>query len=567
MQLDDVVLFCEDFINGRVTNGQVLRLGKVMSDASVGATSEGPVEEVVLRGNEIKPIHLRLSNLPVAHPGSCGSTIRARSVKKNSIATQVRPSLLGIQSSPAETKDQSTSTDKRIFWNFVKCREPSGTKTKTGVTSCDDEDAETTPAESQRETTLIAVGVVDCDGTDRKNIQNSLEVNSDSARYAVSTHISTCNSQETRNSFPISSQGERDLKEFALRHSSRVRRKPLKLLEAGETYVEPSLGIESANEDVHEMKPCIDEIGVELVHNNRLHDREIHLAENEIQEINEATADTIELILGSAPIEVECAPDGICPGNSHKTVKFPRSKPTKRPSSVVVETSDWKKFRCDSCAFGTNNVRSMSAHNKLHKMSDNICYYCELKFEGKKSLELHMLEHSNQTMPFFCRFCQQHFQSRTQLMLHLPKHSDEKPYICEVCSVGFKWKNALKNHMITHENKKEHLCDICGYATAHRCQLKAHRLVHTGDTIRCPHEGCNYHATKTQNLKYHLLTHTQEKAHQCEVCGTSFSLVKNLKRHMLLHTSQKTHKLVLSWYFNSEFCFCLVYSFIILDSL
>lgn len=551
MQLDDVVLFCEDFINEKVTISQVLKLGKVVSDASVGATSEGPTpaEEVVVRGNEMKPIHLLLSNLPVAHPSSCGNTTRARSVKKNSIATQVRPSLLGIQSSPAEMKDQSTSTDKRIFWNFVRYKEPSGIKMKAGVAICDDENMETTPAESQQAATLIAVGVVDCDRTVEKNSQNSLDalsgVKCDNAGLVDSTHTNAYSNQEIQNTSPISSQGDKDHKESAVRHSSRVRRKPLKLLEAGETYVEPSLGIESANKDIHEMNPSPDKTCHELVHNDRLQDQEIQLAGNEIAEGNEITAGTIELILASTPVEVEHALDSICPGNPQTAAKFSRSKMKKRPASLLGETtSDWKKFRCDSCAFGTNNVRSMSAHNKLHKISDNICYYCELKFEGKKSLELHMLEHTNQTMPFFCRFCQQHFQSRTQLMLHLPKHSDEKPYICEVCSVGFKWKNALKNHMITHDNKKEHLCDICGYATAHRCQLKAHRLVHTGETIRCPQEGCNYHATKAQNLKYHMLTHTQEKAHQCEVCGTSFSLVKNLKRHMLLHTSQKTHKLV-----------------------
>lgn len=555
MQLDDVVLFCEDFINEKVTNSQVLKLGKVVSDAnSAGPT---PVEEVVIRGSDVKPIHLLLSNLPVVHSGSCGSTTRARSVKKNSIATQVRPSLLGIQSSPAEMKDQSTSTDKRIFWNFVRYREPSGTKAKAGVTICDDENTETTPTESQQAATLIAVGVVDCDRTDEKTSQNLSGVKSETAGSVDSTHTDTYNDQDTRNVSPISSQGDKDQREIAVRHSSRVRRKPLKLLESRETYVAPSLGIETANKDIHEMKPSPEKMCLEFEPHNRLQDQEIQMTENELADSNEVTAGAIELILASAPIEVESALDSICPESPETPAKFSRLKMKKRPASLLGETLDWKKFRCDSCAFGTNNVRSMSAHNKLHKISDNVCYYCELKFEGKQSLELHMVEHSNQTMPFFCRFCHQHFQSQTQLMLHLPKHSDEKPYICEVCSVGFKWKNALKNHMITHDNKKEHLCDICGYATAHRCQLKAHRLVHTGQTIKCPQEGCNYHATKTQNLKYHMLTHTQEKAHQCEVCGTSFSLVKNLKRHMLLHTSQKTHKYVSS-YFNFEL-FCVIH--------
>jgi hypothetical protein len=39
-----------------------------------------------------------------------------------------------------------------------------------------------------------------------------------------------------------------------------------------------------------------------------------------------------------------------------------------------------------------------------------------------------------------------------------------------------------------------------------------------------------------------MLTHTQEKPHQCEICGQSFSLVKNMKRHALLHTDDRPHK-------------------------
>lgn len=71
--------------------------------------------------------------------------------------------------------------------------------------------------------------------------------------------------------------------------------------------------------------------------------------------------------------------------------------------------------------------------------------------------------------------------------------------------------------MVTHSATKDHLCDICGFSTAHKSQLKAHHLIHTGDTFKCPEPGCHFEATKRQNLKYHMVTHTQEKAHQCEV--------------------------------------------------
>jgi KRAB domain-containing zinc finger protein len=111
-----------------------------------------------------------------------------------------------------------------------------------------------------------------------------------------------------------------------------------------------------------------------------------------------------------------------------------------------------------------------------------------------------------------------------------------KPFVCEICQTGFKWKHALKCHMATHSNTKEHLCDVCGFSTAHKSQLKAHKLIHTGDTFKCEYPNCKFQSIKKQSLKYHMLTHTQEKPHQCEICGQSFSLVKNMKRHALLHT-------------------------------
>ena len=194
--------------------------------------------------------------------------------------------------------------------------------------------------------------------------------------------------------------------------------------------------------------------------------------------------------------------------------------------------------RCPDCDYTTNKVRQMANHKKLHCIEKNICYYCNEKFSNRSSLNDHMEKHKG-PLPYFCSLCDSRFKTRAQLKIHLPKHSDEKPFRCELCPAGFKWKHALKGHMVTHTKVKDHLCDICGYATAHKSQLKAHRLIHTGQTYKCTHAGCTFQATKTQNLKYHMLTHTREKPHQCEICGQAFSLVKNLRRHMLLHSAEK----------------------------
>jgi hypothetical protein len=199
------------------------------------------------------------------------------------------------------------------------------------------------------------------------------------------------------------------------------------------------------------------------------------------------------------------------------------------------------KYSCEHCSFSTAKLKELSIHQREHQHEQNMCSFCDHRAETYEALQIHLSRHEG-PFPHFCEFCDKRFKTQTQLKFHIPKHSDEKPFVCDVCAMGFKWKHALKSHMIVHSAEKNHLCDVCGYATAHKSQLKAHRLIHTGDTFKCNFPGCKFQAIKKQNLKYHQLTHTREKPHQCEICGQSFSLVKNLRRHMMLHSTYKPHQ-------------------------
>ena len=146
-----------------------------------------------------------------------------------------------------------------------------------------------------------------------------------------------------------------------------------------------------------------------------------------------------------------------------------------RRKSVDVVDSAGGKFQCSVCAFSTNNVRKISAHNREHGRANNVCYYCERRFESSGELSRHADDahaddiRTNAT-PFVCSSCPARFRTRTQLVAHLPKHSSSRPFICARCGASFKWRNTLYNHAATHTARKEHLCDICGYATAHRGQ-------------------------------------------------------------------------------------------------
>lgn len=202
-------------------------------------------------------------------------------------------------------------------------------------------------------------------------------------------------------------------------------------------------------------------------------------------------------------------------------------------------------FACEQCSFTTRKQMEFNDHSLEHFYAEKKCLHCDYEFNHQDvSMEMFKKHVKNHLMAeeFACNFCSKKFPRKVQLSQHLRKHSKLKQFSCIYCEASFKWKQALTTHMITHKKTKDHLCDVCGFATAHRSQLKAHNLIHTGDTFKCQEEGCTYETNKRSNLKFHMITHTRVKAHQCEICGTSFTLVKNLKRHMLLHKAERRYR-------------------------
>ncbi|VDI60986.1 Hypothetical predicted protein, partial [Mytilus galloprovincialis] len=59
----------------------------------------------------------------------------------------------------------------------------------------------------------------------------------------------------------------------------------------------------------------------------------------------------------------------------------------------------------------------------------------------------------------------------------------------------------------THTDNKHHDCDVCGKTFSQRGYLRIHKRIHTG-----------------------------ERPHDCDVCGKEFSQSGTLKNHMITHT-------------------------------
>lgn len=72
-------------------------------------------------------------------------------------------------------------------------------------------------------------------------------------------------------------------------------------------------------------------------------------------------------------------------------------------------------------------------------------------------------------------------------------------------------KDILKNHIITHSSEKLHKCNICQKLYAHKGKLNIRR--------------------KKNVLKMHMFTHTKESPHKFNICQKSYTYKFELNNH------------------------------------
>lgn len=154
-------------------------------------------------------------------------------------------------------------------------------------------------------------------------------------------------------------------------------------------------------------------------------------------------------------------------------------------SKQVLESKNWRRFKCDQCEKRFKEARHLATHMNSHLPKEqkftHECQYCDKKYSSIFSLR-HHIKHVHVKSPAFrCQFCGKEFSRKANLDSHLSHvHTRDRNFECDICGLKVKTKGILRNHKLLHSNNPADLkeCQICSKQFKTQNQLINHMARH-----------------------------------------------------------------------------------------
>ncbi|XP_074084432.1 PR domain zinc finger protein 5 isoform X3 [Macrotis lagotis] len=227
--------------------------------------------------------------------------------------------------------------------------------------------------------------------------------------------------------------------------------------------------------------------------------------------------------------------------------KFPVKQALQRHVLHCVEKTSagdsLKTFRCSVCNTSLNSESSLEQHREACRGDPQfICKAegCGKRFRSKDALKKHKenIHAGNARKRLMCTVCSKKCSSSSILQEHRKVH---EIFECQECNKKFITPNQLKRHMITHSEKRPYNCEVCNKSFKRIDQVAAHKIIHSEDKpYKC--KLCGKGFAHRNVYKNHKKTHSEERPFQCEECKALFRTPFSLQRHLLIHNSERTFK-------------------------
>ncbi|XP_072481369.1 PR domain zinc finger protein 5 isoform X2 [Notamacropus eugenii] len=202
-----------------------------------------------------------------------------------------------------------------------------------------------------------------------------------------------------------------------------------------------------------------------------------------------------------------------------------------------------KTFRCSVCNTSLSSESSLEQHKEACRGDPQfICKTegCGKRFRSKDALKKHKenIHVGNSRKRLMCTVCSKKCSSSSTLQEHRKVH---EIFECQECNKKFITPNQLKRHMITHSEKRPYNCEVCNKSFKRIDQVAAHKIIHSEDKpYKC--KLCGKGFAHRNVYKNHKKTHSEERPFQCEECKALFRTPFSLQRHLLIHNSERTFK-------------------------
>ncbi|XP_036216679.2 uncharacterized protein [Bactrocera oleae] len=110
-----------------------------------------------------------------------------------------------------------------------------------------------------------------------------------------------------------------------------------------------------------------------------------------------------------------------------------------------------------------------------------------------------------------------------------------KLHVCHICSKQFRGNNDLRRHMLIHSDERPYKCEQCGNCYRQAVNLRNHiNCAHTNQRqYAC--EQCPKMFAVKERLRLHMRLHSGEKPYACPECDKRFARGGHLKQHVISH--------------------------------